>query len=120
MMRTFLRAAIHNATVTHASAEWPVSIRIDPILLRAAELQPLEQVEVINIGSGERFATYVDAAEEGSGDVRVHGGELHHVRSGDVISIVSWGFLHDGQTLAHRAKLITVDRQNHIVALLES
>jgi len=120
MMREFLRSVIHNATVTHASPQWPVSLRIDPILLRAAELQPLEKVEVINVANGERYATYVDEAAEGSGDVRLHGGEKHHVRSGDVISIVSWGFLHDGQTLGHRAKLITLDGSNRIVSLLES
>lgn len=117
MMRAFVRAVIHNATVTHATAEWPVSLRIDPVLLRAAELQPFEQVEVIGVGNGERFTTFLEAADEGSGDVRVHGGETHHVRSGDVISIVSWGFLHDGQTLAHQAKVITLDSRNRIVSL---
>jgi aspartate 1-decarboxylase len=115
MMREFLRAVIHNATVTHASPEPPVSLRIDPILLRAADLQPLEKVEVINVASGERYATFVE--EGAAGEVRVHGGEKHHVRAGDVISIVSWGFLHDGQTLGHQAKLITLDANNRVVAL---
>lgn len=119
MMRTFLRAAIHNATVTHAGAEWPVSLRIDPILLRAADLRPLEQVEIVSLGTGERFATFVEEAAEGSGEVRVHGGERHHVRAGDVVSILSWGALHDGQVLGHRAKLVKLDSANRVVALLE-
>jgi aspartate 1-decarboxylase len=120
MMRALLRSVIQNATVTAADAATPVSLRLDPVLLRAAELLPLEQVDVVNVANGERFTTFVEAAAEGSGEVRVHGGEKHHVRAGDAISILSWGYLHDGQTLAHRAKLVTLDGQNRIVALLES
>ena len=52
--------------------------------------------------------------------MRVHGGTSHHVRAGDVISIVSHGLLHDGQTLAHRAKVVTVNGRNEIVSLDES
>ena len=112
MMRALLRSVIRNATVTHADS---VSLRIDPILLRAAELLPLEQVELVNVATGASFTTFVEAGEEGSGEVRVHG----HARVGDVVAILCWGFLHDGQTLAHRAKVITVDEKNKIVSLLE-
>ncbi len=113
MMRSLLRSIIQNATVTHADS---VSLRLDPLLLRAAELLPLEQVEVVNVATGERFTTFVESAAEGSGEVRVHG----HARVGDAISILCWGFLHDGQTLAHRAKVVTVDGKNKVVSLLES
>lgn len=119
MMRSLLRSVIHNATVTAADAASPVSVRLDPILLRAAELLPLEQVDVVNVANGERFTTYVEPAPEGSGEVRVHGGETHHVRAGDIISILCWGYLHDGQTLGHKAKLVTLDGGNRVVALLE-
>jgi len=40
-------------------------------------------------------------------------------RAGDIISILSYGTLHDGQTLAHRAKVITLDAANRIVSLTE-
>ena len=39
MIRRFVRSVIHNATVTHADGPWPVSIRIDPVLLRSADLR---------------------------------------------------------------------------------
>jgi aspartate 1-decarboxylase len=113
MMRALLRSIIQSATVTHVDS---VSLRLDPLLLRAAELLPLEQVEVVNVATGERFTTFVEAAAEGSGEVRVHG----HARVGDAISILCWGFLHEGQTLVHRAKVVTVDGKNKVVSLLES
>ena len=112
-MRALLRSVIRNATVTHAGS---ASLRIDPILMRAAELLPLERVEIVNVTTGAHFTTFVEAGQEGSGEVRVHGA----ARVGDVVSILSWGFLHEGQTLAHAAKVVTVDEKNRVVSLLAS
>jgi len=109
MMRRLVRAAIQNATVTRGES---LTLRIDPVLLRAANILPLEEVEIVHHATGERFVTF--AEEASSGEVIAP-----RVRAGDVISIVSWGWLHDGQTLAHTAKIVTVDAANHLVALTE-
>ena len=119
MIRRFVRAAIHNATVTEADTSPPACVRIDPILLRAAEVLPLEEVEVVNLATGRRFISWAEAGTEGSGEVRVHAGSEHHVRRGDIVSIISHGLLHDGQTLNHQARMITVDAKNRIVSLGE-
>lgn len=111
-MRRLVRAVIRNATVTRG--EGP-TLRIDPVLLRAANILPLEEVEIVKHATGERFITFAEAAEEGSGEIAVQ-----HVRAGDVVSIVSWGWLHDGQTIAHRAQLVTVDSENRAVAVVQS
>ncbi len=112
MMRRLVRGAIQNATVTRAEG---LSLRIDPILLRAANILPLEEVEIVNHATGERFVTFAEPGAEGSGDVAIG-----RMRAGDVVSVVSWGWLHDGQTLAHRAKLVTVDGRNTVVSLAET
>ena len=111
MMRRLVRAAIRNATVTRGEG---VTLCIDPVILRAADILPLEEVEIVHHGTGHRVVTYAEAGREGSGDVVVP-----HARAGDVVSILSWGSLHDGQTLAHRATIVTLDAQNQIVALTE-
>ena len=113
MMRALLRSVIRNATVTHADA---ASLRLDPLLMRAAEVLPLERVDIVNVATGAHFTTFAEPGEEGSGEVRVHG----CARVGDTVSILCWGFLHDGQTLAHAAKVITVDEKNRVVSLLLS
>jgi aspartate 1-decarboxylase len=118
MMRRFLRSSIHNATVTHADSELPVSLRLDPLVMIAAGLLPREEVEIVVAGTGDRITTYVEPGS--SGEVRVHSAVAHHVRAGDVISILSWGLLHDGQTLAHTAKLVSVDGANRVVTLVEA
>ena len=111
MIRRFLRSAIRHATVTRADR---TSLVIDPILLRAANVLPFEEVEIVHHATGERFTTFVEAGDEGSGEVRIH-----RVRAGDEISVLSWGLLHDGQTLNHWATIVTVDGDNRITALSE-
>ena len=119
MIRRFVRAVIHNATVTYAGAELPVSLRIDPVLLRSADVRAFEEVEIVNRATGGRWRSWAEPAAEGSGEVRVQSGSEHHVRTGDIVTIVSYGLLHDGQTLAHKAKVLTLDPQNRVVSLSE-
>jgi len=111
MMRRLVRAAIQNATVTRGEGQ---TLRIDPIILRAANILPLEEVEIVNHASGERLRTFVEVAAEGSGEVAVN------MRAGDVISVVSWGLLHDGQTLAHKSNVVTLDAENRVIAVAET
>ena len=109
MMRRLVRAAIQNATVTRGDG---LTLRIDPLLLAAANILPLEEVDVIHHATGERITTFAEAA----GPAEVIG---PHLRAGDIISIVSWGILHDGQTLHHSARIVTVDSSNTVIAVVE-
>ena len=119
MIRRFVRSVIHNAKVTHADEAWPVSLRVDPVLLRSADVRPFEEVEIVNTTTGARWRSWVVPAGEGTGEVRVSGGTTQHARSGDIVSLVSYGLLHDGQTLAHKAKVLTLDAANRVVSLVE-
>lgn len=109
MMRRLVRAAVQNATVTHGNA---LNLRVDPLILHAANILPLEEVELVNHATGERFVTFAEEAG---------GGEVHapRMRAGDVISVLSWGLMHDGQTLNHSAKIVTVDEKNEVTAIVE-
>ncbi|HEX8618565.1 MAG TPA: aspartate 1-decarboxylase [Thermoanaerobaculia bacterium] len=110
MMRRLVRAAIQNATATRGEG---LTLRIDPVILRAANILPLEEVELVNHATNERVTTFAEIAAEGQVIAP-------RVRTGDTISIVSWGLLHDGQTLAHRATIVTLDATNHIIAVSET
>jgi aspartate 1-decarboxylase len=120
MMRSLVRALVQNATVTHAAAEWPASLRVDGVILRAAEILPAEEVEIVNVTTGERFRSWAEALPDGCGEVRVHAAPRHPVRAGDVISIVAFGYLHDGQTLHHRAKVVTLDAANRLTSISDA
>ena len=116
-MRRFIRSAISNAVVTSADSNAPVSVRLDPLLLTAAGLLPFEEVEIVSVATGERLVTFVQPGAKG--EVRVHSGTTHHVRIGETVSILSYGLLHDGQTLNHSARVVTVGVGNEVVAVEE-
>ena len=109
MMRRLVRAAVQNATVTHGDA---LTLRADPLILRAANILPLEEVELVNHATGARWTTF--AEEAGPGEVHAP-----RMRAGDVISVLSWGLMHDGQTLNHSAKVVTLGAKNEVVSLVE-
>ena len=107
MMRRLVRAAIRNGTVTAGDG---LTLRIDPVILRAANILPLEEVELVNQTTGERVTAFAEVGR--SGEVRAP-----RMRAGDAISIIAWGLLHDGQTLAHTAKLVTLGEQNVVLSI---
>lgn len=109
MMRRLVRAVIRQARITGNAP----NLRVDPVLLRAANLLPLEEVEVLNEASGERIVTFAEPGT--SGEV-----SAPHLRAGDVVSLVSYGLLHDGQTLNHKAVVVTVGDGNVAVAVEET
>jgi aspartate 1-decarboxylase len=109
MMRRLLRALIRNVTVTSGEGS---SLRIDPVVLRAAGILPLEEVEVVNHSRTTRYTTFVE--QGGSAQCIVPG-----TRTGDVVSILSWGLMHDGQTLNHTARIVTVNEHHAVVAVEE-
>jgi len=63
------------------------------------------------MSAGERL-TWIE--EGAAGEARID-----HVRSGDIISIVSLGWLQDGQTVSHKTRTITLDGENKITSLTE-
>ena len=114
MIRTLARSVIHNATVTSTATDWPVSLRIDPVIMRAAELLPLEEVEIVNLSTAARSRTYVQPGA--AGEVHV----FASASAGDIISIIAFMQLHAGQTLDHRAKIVTLDANNNVITIADA
>jgi aspartate 1-decarboxylase len=108
MIRSLVRSVIHDARVTHVGS---AALEIDAYVLRAAEILPFEEVEIVNETTGAHLRTWVEPAAEGSGEVRMQG-----ARPGDVITIICYGMLHEGQTLDHTARVIRLDSQNRLLS----
>jgi aspartate 1-decarboxylase len=92
---------------------WRSSLRLDRVLMNAMEVRAFEEVEIVNEATGARHATWVEESE--SGEVRVP-----HMRCGDKVTILSMGLLHDGQTVAHKPRVIMVGPKNEIVSIAEA
>ena len=93
MLIQILKSKIHQAVVTQADLNYMGSITIDEDLMDAALLQPGERVQIVNNNNGERLETYVIKGERGSGVICLNGAAARRVQVGDVLIIMSYGFM---------------------------
>ena len=110
MIRSVVHAVIHDARVTHAGA---AALKVDAHVLNAAGILAYEEVEILIRSSGAHVRTWIESAAAGSGEVRMHSG----VAPGEVITIVCYGMLHDGQTLDHKPRVVRLDPHNRLLAV---
>ena len=115
MTRNFLRAKVHRARVTRCDPDYVGSITIDRDLLAAADLLPLEQVDVYNITTGTRFTTYCLAGMPGGGEIGVNGAAAHLAKVGDRVIIAAYCQLDREDIPFHRARVVLVDDANRVV-----
>ena len=114
-MRTLLKSKIHRAVVTEANVDYEGSIAIDAGLMRAADILPFEQVQLLDVDNGARLETYVIEGERGSGQVVVNGAAAHLIHQGDIIIIVSYVTVPEDEARRIEPKLVYVDKANRIV-----
>lgn len=93
MYLEILKSKIHRVKVTNANLDYIGSITIDEDLMDAADLLPNEKVHVLNLSNGERLETYVIKGPRGSGAIELNGPAALRGKIGDLIIIVSYGFV---------------------------
>ena len=57
-MRRYVRAKIHGLRVTTSALRYHGSVGIDEDLLKAADIDHFEAVDVVNLNTGDRWQTY--------------------------------------------------------------
>ncbi len=117
MFRKFLRSKIHRATVTQADLDYEGSLTLPPNLMRAADIQPYEAVQVWNVTRGSRLETYAISGEEGSLDICANGAAAHLIRPGDVVIVATFSFVVDAQaeTAPVDPRVVFVDSENRMI-----
>lgn len=88
-----LKSKIHRATVTQANLQYVGSITIDENLMDGAGIIEGEKVAIVNNNNGARFETYVIKGERGSGCICVNGAAARLVEVGDIVIIISYGYM---------------------------
>ena len=111
-MRIMLKSKIHRARVTQGNINYEGSITIDRKLMEEADILPYEQVQVLNINNGSRFATY--AIEGESGEICLNGAAARLVAKGDITIILSYCHVNDDEARNYIPKLVYVDATNTI------
>lgn len=116
-MRTMLKSKLHRARVTRCDLEYEGSITIDRDLLKAADILPFEQVQVLNLNNGARFATYAIEGEAGSGEIGLNGAAARCACKGDMVIILTYDQVAEDNLASHMPKLVYVDEKNHITSV---
>ena len=111
MKRTFLKSKIHRATVTQAELEYDGSVSIDTSLLKLADIEPYEQVDIYNISRGTRLTTYAIEAPADSGEICINGAAAHLMRPMDLVIICSYAQFDESEP-APNPIVIKVDEHN--------
>jgi aspartate 1-decarboxylase len=114
MLLTMMKAKLHRATVTQADLEYEGSIAIDRDLLEASGILPHEQVDVLNITTGERFTTYAIEAPRGSRAIGVNGAAARLVQRGDKVIIVSYCQIDASEARNYAPTVVLLDDRNEV------
>jgi len=112
MYLTLLKSKIHRAIVTAADLNYEGSIGIDKKLLRKADLNIFEKVDVYNISTGARFSTYTIEGKEG--EISLNGAAARLVQKGDLIIIASYAQYTEEEAKNHKPVILMMDDSNKI------
>jgi len=115
MLLQIHKSKIHRATVTEANLNYIGSITIDEDLIQAANLFEGERVQIVNNNNGERLETYVIKGERGSGVICLNGAAARKAEVGDIVIIISYGFMTPEEARAHKATVVFPDGENKLV-----
>ncbi len=115
MLRILCKSKIHRAVVTDANLNYEGSLTLDPLLMEAAGLVPLEQVHVLNLNTGARFETYLIEGEPGSGTVCVNGAAARLVQIGDPLIVLAYAWVPEEELESFRARIVFVNERNQVV-----
>jgi aspartate 1-decarboxylase len=114
MLLTMMKAKLHRATVTQADLEYEGSIAIDKDLLEAAGILPHEQVDVLNITTGQRFTTYAIEAPRGSRTIGVNGAAARLVQQGDKVIVVTYCQMEAEMARNYAPTVVLLDERNGV------
>jgi aspartate 1-decarboxylase len=117
MLRLMCKGKIHRATVTEADLNYVGSITIDSKLMRAANINPYEMIQVTSLRNATRWKTYALPAPDGSGQICLNGPPAHLFEPGDLVIILSLGLMNDDEVSSLQPKIVFVDEFNQITRI---
>lgn len=113
MMLTLLKSKLHRATVTGAELHYEGSITLPPRLIKAANMLPFEQVDILNVNNGARFTTYIiEGGDEAS--ITINGPAARLVQVGDKIIVCAYAGFSYEEAASHQPTIVQLQDGNHI------
>lgn len=115
MLINIFKSKIHRVKVTQAELNYVGSITIDEDLLDAAGIVENERVQVVNNNNGERLETYAIKGKRGSGIICLNGAAARKAEVGDIIIIITYGWMTQEEAKTHRPMVVFPDENNLVV-----
>ena len=110
-----LKSKIHRVKVTQAELHYVGSITVDEDLMDAANIIANEKVQIVNNNNGARFETYVIKGERGSGTVCLNGATARLAQVGDIVIIMSYGYMEMDEARNYKPILVFPDVDNKLI-----
>lgn len=110
-----MKSKIHRARVTQAELNYVGSITIDEDLMDAANIIANEKVQIVNNNNGARLETYVIPGERGTGTICLNGAAARLVQVGDIVIIISYGYMTLEEAKSHKPSLVFPDDNNQLI-----
>lgn len=108
------KSKIHRATVTQANLNYVGSITIDEALMEASNIYEGERVQIVNNNNGERLETYVIRGERNSGVICLNGAAARKCEVGDIVIIISYGFMTIEESKKYKSVAVFPDENNRL------
>jgi aspartate 1-decarboxylase len=115
MIIEVLKSKLHRARVTQAELNYVGSITIDEDLMDAANIIANEKVQIVNNNNGARFETYVIKGERGSGTICLNGATARLAQVGDIVIIMSYGYMEMDEARVYKPILVFPDIDNKLI-----
>jgi aspartate 1-decarboxylase len=115
MERQYLNSKIHKATVTNSNIDYEGSCEIDVALLKAANIDPYEKIDIYDITNGERLSTYAIPGKPDTGIIGINGACCHKIKINDEIIICTYTMLNENERINHTPTIIYVNQSNQII-----
>ena len=115
MERQYLNSKIHKARVTNSNIDYEGSCEIDVALLKAANIDPYEKIDIYDITNGERLSTYAIPGKPDTGIIGINGACCHKIKINDEIIICSYTMLNENERVNHVPTIIYVNQSNQII-----
>jgi aspartate 1-decarboxylase len=110
MLRRFLNGKIRDIRLTGTFVDYEGSITLDEEYIEKAGMLPGEEVQVLNVESGERFTTYIIAGKRGSGAVELNGPAALLGTTGDRVMVLTYVLLSENEIAAHKPRIVRVGK----------
>jgi aspartate 1-decarboxylase len=112
---TVCTGKLHRARVTGARLDYEGSITIDPLLMKAAGIEPFQLVHVNSLANAVHWETYAIPGKTGQGEICLNGCPARLFQPGDYVIILSLEQLSRQKAAKIEHRVVYLDADNQVL-----